>query len=187
MANATNILLRSLGRLINVPPHWPAHRSRPVAQTLETTLMTDPATSEKLAREFFARVWTPPHELDAINELMTEDYKITTAGTVIAGRENFKTWVAEMQGVVLHAANEHLEVFTNATGDRVVSRWITRGANNGMFGLPADLRPIAFSGIAIWRVEGERLAECWVERSAFELFRHLRGEGPAPVSVDALA
>ena len=130
--------------------------------------------SERLAREFFRRVWSPPHDLDAIDELMTEDYRITTAGAVISGRAAFKAWVAAMQQTVGEATNEHLEVFTNATGDRVVSRWMTRGYNNGMFGLPADGRPVAFSGIAIWRVEDGRMAECWVERSALELFKALQ-------------
>jgi predicted ester cyclase len=129
--------------------------------------------SLRLAEEFFARVWRPPHDLTAIDELMTPDYRITTAGRIVSGRDAFKQWVAEMQKTVLQATNEHLELFTNAAGDRVVSRWRTRGLNNGMFGLPADQRPISFTGIAIWRVEGERLAECWVERSAYELFRQL--------------
>lgn len=129
---------------------------------------------ERLAYEFFRRVWAPPHDLDAIDELMTEDYRITTAGTVISGREAFKAWVAGMQATVSEATNEHLEVFTNAAADRIVSRWVTRGVNNGMFGLPADGRPVAFSGIAIWRVENGRLAECWVERSALELYNLLR-------------
>ena len=136
--------------------------------------MSDPKTSERLAHDFFRRVWAPPHELAAIDELMTPDYRITTAGMVVEGRENFKRWVAQMQSTVDAATNEHLEVFTSSNGDRVVSRWITRGANNGMFGLPADGRPVAFSGIAIWRVEGDRLAECWVERSAYELYNQLR-------------
>lgn len=134
--------------------------------------------SERLAYEFFQRVWTPPHELAAIDELMTEDYQITTAGVVISGRETFKSWVAGMQSTVVEATNEHLEVFTNAAGDRVVSRWMTRGYNNGMFGLPADGKPVAFSGIAIWRVEHGRLAECWVERSALELYNELRSARP---------
>ena len=135
--------------------------------------MTSPERSERLAREFFRRVWTPPHDLDAIDELMTPGYRITTAGKVVEGRADFKRWVAEMQGSIGDAANEHLEIITNASGDRVVSRWITRGRNNGMFGLPADGRPVAFTGIAIWRVERGRLAECWVERSALELFSDL--------------
>jgi predicted ester cyclase len=128
----------------------------------------------KLAREFFRRVWSPPHDLDAIDELMTEDYTITTAGTVIAGRSAFKEWVAQMQKTIGNATNEHIELFSNAAGDRIVSRWITRGTNEGVFGLPADGRPIAFTGIAIWRVADDRLAECWVERAAFELFNRLQ-------------
>lgn len=138
--------------------------------------MTSPETAERLARDFFARVWAPPHDLDAIDELMSEDSQITTAGMTIAGRDAFKRWVGDFQKLVGDARNEHLEVFTNATGDRVVSRWVTRGNNNGVFGLPADGRPFAFTGIAIWRVTGDRLAECWVERSAFELWRELRDE-----------
>ena len=136
--------------------------------------MTDPAVSERLARDFFRRVWAPPHDLSAIDDLMTTDYRITTAGAVVEGREPFKAWVAQMQRTVGGATNQHIEVFTNATGDRVVSRWITRGTNNGMFGLAGDGQPVAFTGIAIWRVEGDRLAECWVERSALELYNQLR-------------
>jgi predicted ester cyclase len=134
-------------------------------------------TAEHLAREFFRRVWASPHDLNAIDELMTEDYKVTTAGKVVSGRESFKKWVSEMQGLIGDATNEHLDVFTNKTGDRVVSRWVCRGKNQGMFGLPANGAPIAFTGIAIWRVQDGRLAECWVERSAWELYQLLRSEG----------
>lgn len=143
-----------------------------------------PTTGEDLARAFFARVWTPPHDLAAIDELMTEDYRITSAGQVVEGRAAFKTWVAQMQATIGEATNEHLEVFTNAAGDRVVSRWITRGINRGIFGLEPDGRPIAFTGIAIWRVQDGRLAECWVERSALELHQALTRGGEAGQAQD---
>lgn len=52
---------------------------------------------EKLVLDFFERVWHNPHELDAIDELMTEDYVITTAGKSINGRAEFKKWVGEFQ------------------------------------------------------------------------------------------
>ena len=147
-------------------------RSRTVARSMRDRMSIPQA--EHLAREFFRRVWAPPHDLDAIDELMTEDYRITTAGRLIEGRSNFKRWVAVMQKAVRDATNEHLEIITNPTEDTVVSRWITRGYNEGMFGLPADGRPVEFSGIAIWRVRDRRLAECWVERSALELYEELR-------------
>ena len=89
---------------------------------------------ERLAYEFFRRVWTPPHELDAIDDLMTEDYRITTAFKVVSGRAAFKAWVAETQKHIPDAANEHLEVFTSAAGDRVASRWVTRGTNTAFLG-----------------------------------------------------
>ena len=118
-------------------------------------------------------MWAPPHDLDAIDELMTEDYAIASGGVTIRGRAAFKAWVRDFQARLLDATNETLDVFTNAAGDRVVSRWICRGRNNGIFGLPPDGRPVAFTGIAIWRVEGGRLAECWVERAAWEAYHAL--------------
>jgi ketosteroid isomerase-like protein len=153
--------------------------SRPHPQEVDVPAISDAAsasavrTAERLPVEFFGRVWAAPHDLDAIDELMTEDYAITSGGTVIRGREAFKRWVAEFQTRLLDATNETLEVFANATGDRVVSRWVCRGRNNGIFDLPPDGREVAFTGIAIWRVENGRLAECWVERAAWEAYRAL--------------
>jgi predicted ester cyclase len=128
---------------------------------------------EWLALEFFRRVWTPPHDLEAIDTLMTEDYVITSGGQAIRGRAEFKEWVANFQRVLLEARNETLEVFASAAGDRVVSRFVCRGINNGIFGLPADGRAVTFTGIAIWRVRDGRLAECWAERAAWEAWREL--------------
>ena len=47
------------------------------------------AAAERLPVEFFARVWAPPHDLDANDELMTEDYVITSGGRVVRGRAAF--------------------------------------------------------------------------------------------------
>lgn len=136
----------------------------------------DPASrpeAERLAIEFLTRVWGPAHDLDAIDELMTEDYAIHSAGSTIRGRDTFKGWVASFQTVLDGAQNEILEVFADASGERVVSRWLCTGRNNGIFGLPPDGRAVAFTGIAIWRVQDGRLAECWAERAALEAFRGL--------------
>ena len=128
---------------------------------------------EALITRFFNRVWTPPNDLNAIDEMMTEDYTIISGGKVIKGREAFKIWVKEFQTHLLEARTVSQEAFSNATGNRVVSRWICSGKNNGIFGLPPDGRFISFTGIAIWKIQGGKLAECWVERSAFELYQEL--------------
>ncbi|MDQ4122039.1 MAG: ester cyclase [Acidobacteriota bacterium] len=132
--------------------------------------------AEQLALEFFRRVWTPPHNLAAVDELMTPDYKITSGGKLIEGREAFKNWIKEFQTRLLEARTENIEVFANATGDRVVSRWVCTGFNNGFLGFAADKKFISFTGIAIWRIEDGRLAECWVERSAWELYQELSAQ-----------
>ena len=126
-----------------------------------------------LATQFLTRVWGPAHDLDAIDELMTEDYRIWSGGKLISGRSAFKDWVRQFQIVYGDAHTEILETFANAAGDRVVSRWINTGFNNGMFGLVPDGRPVSFTGIAIWRVHEGRLAECWVERAALESYQSL--------------
>jgi len=140
---------------------------------------TPAAHAVRLAEEFLARVWGPFHDLSAIDELMTEDYTIDSAGHVVRGRDAFKAWVAEFQGRLEGARNEVLETIATANGDRVVSRWLCTGLNNGVFGLPADHRPVAFTGIAIWTVRDGRLSECIVERSAFEAFQALRATSSA--------
>ncbi|MEM8890262.1 MAG: nuclear transport factor 2 family protein [Bacteroidota bacterium] len=133
---------------------------------------------EKLVLEFFDRVWHKPHELDAIDELMTEDYVITTAGKRVEGRVAFKAWVAKFQQQFLDAKTESVDIFYNEEGDKVVSRWICSGKNNGLFGLEADDRFISFSGMAIWSIRDQKLAACWVERSAYELYQELISDSP---------
>jgi ketosteroid isomerase-like protein len=134
---------------------------------------TPAADAVRLAEEFLTRVWGPSHDLSAIDELMTDDYAIDSAGHVVRGRDAFKAWVAEFHRRLEGARNEVLETFATADGRRVVSRWLCTGRNNGVFGLSADHRVVAFTGIAIWTVRDGRLSECIVERSAFEAFRSL--------------
>ncbi|HEX5871811.1 MAG TPA: nuclear transport factor 2 family protein [Longimicrobium sp.] len=144
--------------------------------TLPPTHTAFRSEAERLAIEFLTRVWGPAHDLDAIDELMAEDYVIHSAGSSIRGRDAFKAWVGTFQTVLEGARNEILEVFADASGERVVSRWLCTGRNNGIFGLPADGRDVAFTGIAIWRVHDGRLAECWAERAALEAWRALTSD-----------
>lgn len=128
---------------------------------------------QKLVLDFFDRVWHAPHDLDAIDELMTEDYKITTAGKTIVGRAEFKHWVQAFHLQLLDAKTESVDLFYNEAKDKVVSRWVCSGKNGGLFGLKPNLRVISFTGIAIWTIRDNRLAECWVERSSHELYQQL--------------
>ncbi|WP_074407957.1 MULTISPECIES: ester cyclase [Aquimarina] len=125
-----------------------------------------------LVNYFFENVWQAPHRLNIIDELMTEDYKITSGGKVIKGRNSFKTWVQGFHNVLLDAKTVSVDAFSNKEGTKVVSRWICTGKNNGVFGLESDKKPISFTGIAIWNIKDNHFTECWVERSALETYRN---------------
>jgi predicted ester cyclase len=84
----------------------------------------------------------------------------------VRGRDAFKAWVAEFHRRLRGARTETEDVFADAAGERVVARWRCSGRSDGIFGLPADGRAVAYTGIAVWHVRAGRLAACWVERSA---------------------
>lgn len=142
----------------------------------DTSVMKEQkSTPEDLVSQFFERVWSPPHDLTAIDEIMAEDYRITTAGSLITGRENFKEWVKNFQTLLLEARTESIEMFMDESKSNVVSRWKCSGKNNGLFGLEPDHKQVVFTGIAIWEAKDDKLSECWVERSGLELLEQLKG------------
>jgi predicted ester cyclase len=132
-----------------------------------------PEASIALVESFWEEVWAARNPA-AIDRFVTEDFIITTAGVDVAGRENLKTWVAGFQSKIADLKIESIETFANPDGSRVSSRWRVTGRNNGMFGLPADGKPVAFTGNAVLAVTPTgKLAHNWVERSAWELYNQL--------------
>ena len=127
-----------------------------------------------IVEAFWNEVWAGCNP-EAVDRYVTEDFVITSGGVDITPRTAFKRWVAEFQSRIAGLEWETIESFQNADGSRVASRFRIRGRNNGMFGLPADQRPIAFTGTAVWEVTPDgRLAHNWVERSAWELYQTLK-------------
>src|SRR5580693_5111967 len=129
---------------------------------------------EELLTEFWAKVWNPPYDLNTIDRLCTEDFIITIAGTDIVGPAAFKEWIKASTTKIREPRLVSHDMFSSVDGSRVVSRWTVTGFNRGMFGTPADDRPVQFTGIAIWEVRNGKLAHNWVERSAYELSQQLK-------------
>jgi len=133
-----------------------------------------PEESVDLVETFWEDVWVACNP-DAIDRFVTEDFIITTAGSEVTGREEFTAWVAGFQATIADLKWETIETFANVDGSRVASRFRVTGRNNGMFGLPADGKPVEFTGNAILAVTPDgKLARNWVERSAWELYNHLK-------------
>jgi ketosteroid isomerase-like protein len=133
-----------------------------------------PEATIAVVQSFWEEVWAACDPA-AVDRFVTEDFVITSAGVDIAGRENFKAWVAGFQSKIDDLKIETIETFGNPDGSRVSSRWLVTGRNNGMFGLPADGKPVAFTGNAVLAVTPTgKLAHNWVERSAWELYNQLK-------------
>lgn len=75
------------------------------------------------------------------------------------------------------AAFEHLDVTIEdmlADGDRVAARFTARGIHKGAFmGLPATGKCIAMTGIEIFRIENDKIAELWGEANLLGLMAQL--------------
>ena len=134
------------------------------------------AHKDSVARveHFWREVWQAPQNPGAIDQLVAEDFIITSGGHEIHGREAFKKWVIEFQAKIIDLDFKALETFQNEDGSRVASRWRVTGKNNGILGTQAGHEPILMLGTAIFAVgEDGLLLHNWVERNAWELYGRL--------------
>lgn len=131
--------------------------------------------SVEKVENFWRQVWQSRNP-DAVDDLVAEDFAITSGGTVIRSRAEFKKWVAAFLASINDFKFEVIETFQNETGDRVVSRWRVTGKNNGFMGSEPCQSPIDMTGTAVFHVrEDGFLQHNWVERSALEVHRSLKG------------
>ncbi len=139
-------------------------------------LSSSKETNKALVTRFFTEVWNPPFRMETIDELVADDFIITTDGKDLRGRDNFKKWVAGLVSQVNELKVEIEEMFATDDGQKVVTRMVSSGYNNGIFGTNPDGAPVEFSVISIIEVKGGKIIHNWVEKSAFELYHRLTAE-----------
>jgi hypothetical protein len=129
--------------------------------------------SVRIVENFWRQVWQSRNP-DAVDELVAEDFAITSGGVTIRSRKDFKRWVAAFLASIKNFEFHVIESFQNETGDRVVSRWCVTGENNGFMGSQPCQSPIVMTGTAVLHVREDGLLQHnWVERSALEVHRSL--------------
>jgi hypothetical protein len=131
--------------------------------------------SVEVVENFWRQVWQVRNP-NAVDELVAEDFAITSGGVVIRSRAEFKKWVTAFLASINDFRFEVIETFQNEAGDRVASRWRVTGKNNGFMGSEPCQSPIDMTGTAVWHVREDGLLQHnWVERSALEVQRSLKG------------
>jgi steroid delta-isomerase-like uncharacterized protein len=131
------------------------------------------SNSVDIVHAFWEQVWNA-HDPAAVDRFVVDDFVIVTGGETIAGRENFKRWIAGFLTKVNDLRLEVVESFQNADGSRVASRWLLTGKNNGFLGTEPDQQDIEMTGTAVWAVrEDGKLLTNWVERASWEVYQRL--------------
>lgn len=126
-----------------------------------------------IVERFWRDVWQGKNP-EAADHLVAEDFAITSGGTLIGPRETFKQWVAAFLSSIDDFNFEVVEMFQNEAGDRVVTRWVVTGKNNGFMGVAPCQSPIRMTGTAVIHVRDDGLLQHnWVERNALEVHRGL--------------
>jgi steroid delta-isomerase-like uncharacterized protein len=96
-----------------------------------------------------------------LRETMTEDvvvHGLFGADGPVEGIEAYGEYAATLMGAFPDVVGEIHEVV--ATDDRVMARWTIAGTHEGeLFGIEPTGEPIEVEGLALFRMEGGRIAE----------------------------
>ena len=127
--------------------------------------------NKALVRHFFEEVLNQG-KLALIDELCAPDFVYHNASTTIRGREPYKQFLSMYltAGPDLHFTIED-EV---AEGDKVVTRYTTRGTHVGPFmGIPPTGKHVTVTGIAITRIAHGKVVEEWANADELGLLQQL--------------
>jgi steroid delta-isomerase-like uncharacterized protein len=111
--------------------------------------------------------------LDEFDSLLTDDVVLVRDEEKAHGREEFKAVLRRLQRAFPDI--EYRIDETIVAGDKIVLRWQARGTHGGEYlGVPATGRPVSYTGITIYELEGDRIARVWVNADLLSLLRRLR-------------
>lgn len=99
-------------------------------------------------------------QVEQVGELVTEGY---VEHDPIPGQGTGREGAIDRFSIIVGALAPHFTIEdTVCEGDRVVERWTNSGTHIGEFaGIPATGATFSISGIDIYRVQGDLLAEHW--------------------------
>jgi steroid delta-isomerase-like uncharacterized protein len=127
--------------------------------------------NKALVRRFF-ELGPTSGDLMAADELLADDFILHVPLPCSPGVQGMNEVISACR-----AAFEHLDVTVEdmvAQGDRVAARFIARGIHKGDFmGQPASGRSITMTGIEIFRIENDKIAELWGEANLLGLMAQL--------------
>lgn len=120
--------------------------------------------NKKAVRRVFEEVMNKGN-LQAVDELVADNYRVTDPPGIPPGKEGFRALVNMYRGAApdLKMTIEDLI----AEGDQAAVRWVATGTMTGeMMGMPPTGQRVTFRAISWFRLVNGRLAEEWTQFKA---------------------
>lgn len=110
--------------------------------------------------------------LDAIDELVAEDFQHHAPFPTPQGREGFKGFQTQFQQAFPDGYSTNQDIIVD--GDRVAVRYTMRATHKGEFmDIPATNKDVEVEGISIYRVENGKIAEEWAQPDLMGLMQQM--------------
>jgi len=145
--------------------------------------MTDTEANKALIRRYYAEMWDR-WDLSLAEELLSPDIRFRgSLGTEGCGIRDFRRYARSVWLAFPDFHNEIEELI--AEGDRVAARLTYTGTHRGeLMGVAPSGRAVRYEGVALFRIEGGRIAELWVAAERLALLEQIRdsrgGRAPRP-------
>ncbi len=123
--------------------------------------------NKDLVRREQQELWNHTGNLDAAEELFLSEQAEAARQEAADFRQGFPDVVSTIVDLI-------------AEGDTVVARWRSRATHQGEYmGVPPTGKEVEFSGISVYRIERDKIAESWTVEDELGLMRQL-GAVPEP-------
>jgi steroid delta-isomerase-like uncharacterized protein len=122
---------------------------------------------ERFDEEVFNR-----HNLDVLDELVSESIVIHTFDSLIRGRDSWKLALSRLLRAFpdFHSKTE----FTVSEDDKIAAWWAAKGTHRGDYqGIAATGRAVSICGVTIFRVVEGRIVEMWRQPDTLGLMRQI--------------
>ena len=123
--------------------------------------------NKALVRREQEELWNHTGNLDAAEELFVPEQAEAARQEAADFRRGFPDVVSIIEDLI-------------AEGNKVAARWRARATHQGEYvGIPPTGKEVEFTGISVYRIEGDRIAESWTEEDDLGLMRQI-GAVPDP-------
>ena len=132
--------------------------------------------NKSLVRRYYEELWNR-WDLSLADELLGEGLTFRgSLGVAVRGRDGFRDYVRAVRRAFPDFHNRIEELV--AEGDKVVARLTYTGTHHGeLFGIGPTGKRVTYAGVALLRIEADRIAEGWVLGDIHGLIRQLSDNG----------